>query len=276
MSGIWQHATKENPCVVCGKPDWCSFGHRAMLCQRVESKFPHSKGGWFHWYGESKPEYIPQPKAAPARINAAQMIKRWSACGPTIDTLQFESERLGVTKDSLISLGACYAHEKKAYAFPMSDGLGGYIGIRLRNAQGFKWAVPGSRQGIFLPVVPADSQLPRIAYLPEGPTDTAACLTLGLFAIGRPTCNSGNEFIAQALRRLQIYRVVIVADNDEQKINGKRPGLEGAIKLKKELGLNSVIWMPPAPIKDVREFVNKGGTRQMIESEIKNKIWSKQ
>ena len=153
----------------------------------------------------------------------------------------------------------------------MKNGAGNIVGIRLRKADGFKWAVTGSRQGIFIP----NSDPQKIAYLPEGPTDTAAMLTMGLFAIGRPSCNSGNEYIKEALKRLHISRVVVVADNDEIKAGNRRPGLEGAIKLKRFLGLPSVIWMPPSPIKDVREFLGKGGTKQMIESEIKNKVWSR-
>lgn len=270
---IWAHATKLNPCPICGKDDYCTFGDRAMLCQRVESKWPALKGGWYHYYGESRPEYIPQAKAAPKSIDAKKMLTEWNTNGPMIDCVPFRAGEIGVSTESLKNLGTVYSFKHNALAFPMSDGGGKYIGIRLRNSAGFKWAVPGSRQGIFIPNCLMHET--KICYLPEGPTDTAALLTMGLFAIGRPTCNSGNDHIKVALKRLGIYRAVIIADNDELKATGNRPGLDGARKLKKELGLASVIWMPPSPLKDVRQFLNKGGTRQMIESEIKNKIWSK-
>lgn len=287
---IWAHATPANPCPICGKEDWCTYGDKAMLCQRVESKWPANNGGWYHYYGESKPEYIPQAKAAPKRINATELMK---GCVNDLATYNFTT--LGVSYQSLVDLGTGYSSRHKALAFPMSDGDGNYIGIRLRNSAGFKWAITGGNNGIFLPQV--ISNYTKIAYLPEGPTNTAALLTIGLFAIGRPNSKSGNEFIKSALKRLGIYRVVIVADNDELKntkclkcgglINNNlckdcknnqktfRPGLEGAIKLKKELGLASVIWMPPSPLKDVRQYLIKGGTKQMIESEIKNKVWKK-
>ena len=269
---IWPHATKLNPCPICGKEDWCTFGDKAMLCQRVESKWPAVKGGWYHYYGETKPDYIPKAKLAPKSIDAFGFYRR-CADSTLIDNSTLANQ-LGVSIASLNNLYCVWCNQFKAFAFPMSDANGNHIGIRLRNSAGFKWAVSGSRQGIFLPNVSYNETI-KIAYLPEGPTDTVALLTMGLFAIGRPTCNSGNDIIKAALKRLKIYRAVIVADNDEIKATGKRPGLEGAIKLKKELGLSSVIWMPPSPIKDVREFLNKGGTKQMIESDIKNKVWSK-
>ena len=78
--------------------------------------------------------------------------------------------------------------------------------------------------------------------------------------------------VKEHLKKSKIFKVVIVADNDSIK-NGKRAGIEGAKKLQKDIGLSSVIWMPPSPIKDVREFVRKGGTRQLIESDINSKTW---
>lgn len=272
MSKIFAHATKQNPCTVCGKTDWCTFGDKAQLCQRIESSRPHAKGGWWHFYDEKKSNLqvtIPKSRPAPAPLDAEAKME--TCQGIEID---YWANELGVSRDSLEALGAGYNTQHKALAFPMSDGDGKYIGIRLRNQAGDKWAVLGSRQGVFVP----NCEPKQVAYLPEGPTDTAALLTMGLFAIGRPSCTGGNEIIAQTLKRLKIHRVVIVADNDELKQLGQRqgrPGIEGAIKLKKELGLSSVIWFPPAPIKDARAFLKAGGTRQVIESEIKNKVWSK-
>ena len=73
-------------------------------------------------------------------------------------------------------------------------------------------------------------------------------------------------------------RAAIIADNDELKrYNGGRgrPGIEGAVRLKKELGILSVIWQPPSPCKDVREFKRRGGTKALIDSDINKKVWSR-
>ncbi|MDE2100099.1 MAG: hypothetical protein KGL39_22785 [Patescibacteria group bacterium] len=190
-----------------------------------------------------------------------------------LDLLQL-ANALIVSHEALQSLSAAYCAEKKAWAFPMTGKDGKWCGVRLRNAEGFKWAVSGSSNGVFLP----DTEPQPIAYLPEGPTDTAACLTLGLFAIGRPSCNTGVEELKSNLARLGIRKVVIISDNDNLKRIGNRegrPGIEGALRLKKELRMLSVVWMPPGKIKDVREFLKRGGTRQLIENEISKKPWTK-
>lgn len=275
MSSIWQHATIKNPCPICGRTDWCTFGERAMLCQRVESAKPHPKGGWYHFYdtAPARPLFIPKPQAAPQAIDIAKVTATWKPLRKVGEL----AAKLGVATQSLNQLNVVWSSQHNAWAFPMCDAECNPIGLRLRNDDAKKWSVTGSRQGIFLPNVAEEHDI-KVAYLPEGPTDTAALLTLGLFAIGRPTCNSGNEIVAACLNRMGIYRAVIVADNDEMKQLGPRegyPGIEGAMKLKKELKLSSVIWMPPSPLKDARAFLNKGGTRQMIESEIKSKVWSK-
>lgn len=276
MSGIWQHASKQNPCPICGKPDWCTFGQKAMLCQRVQSEHPHVKGGWYHFY-DSASSYRPpelKPKEAPRPLeNAADWIKKWRM-NTSRPMFYAHAESLGVLAESLIAIGACWAQEHRAWAFPMYDGAGNIVGIRLRSTNGFKWAVPGSRQGVF---VPNPSVHPRpVAFLPEGPTDTAAALSIGLYAIGRPTCNFDSSVVRDTLRRIGIYTAVIVEDNDKPIAGtGKRPGSEGARKLKSELGISSVIWKPSNPHKDLRAFVSAGGTAEMIMSQVNQKVWSK-
>jgi hypothetical protein len=274
MSTIWPHATPADPCPICHKPDWCQFGERAMKCMRAESSHPCPSGGWYHFYDTTvRPEFFPQAKASPHMIDAEAIMNRLSE---NTTAAQFEScsKALGVTADSLHLIGAAFYEAKNAWAFPMCDGNGNLIGIRLRNSAGFKWAVTGSRQGIFIPSMILPQQ--KVVFLPEGPTDVCALLSIGLFAIGRPTCNTGLEHLLVALKRMKFYRAVIVADNDDMKTLGNRegrPGIEGAVKLQNDLKICSCIWIPPSPIKDARDFMRRGGKRIQIESEIRNKIW---
>jgi len=172
------------------------------------------------------------------------------------------AEKLGVSAESLLALDVRWAPPHRAWAFPMRDGEGNVIGIRLRAEDGRKWAVQGSRNGIFMPV----QGYPIRALVTEGPTDTAAALTLGFFAVGRPACNCGGDLIKTALTRLNIHRAIIVADRDT-------PGQQGAQKLAKQIGVRSTIWTPPA--KDLREFLQAGGTRDVIDSEVSNFVWKK-
>jgi hypothetical protein len=242
---------------------------------RVESEHTCASGGWYHFYDKPNPDFLPaQRREAPARsIKAFEIMENFRRA-----TLPHHyiclAEELGVTPESLVRIGAGWAESYKAWAFPMKDGLGNTVGIRLRNKAGFKWAVRGSAQGVFVPAE-CDSQ---IAYLPEGPTDACAAISIGLFPIGRPSCNAGADIIAATLKRLGIFKAVIIADNDEIKTLGQkqgRPGAIGALQLKKAIGVKSVIWTPPDPIKDLRQFVKQGGNAIVIESQIRNKVWSR-
>jgi hypothetical protein len=158
-----------------------------------------------------------------------------------------------------VAVGAAWAAAHAAWAFPMCDGYGEVVGIRLRNERG-KFAVRGSRQGIFLAGVPPQKTL----FVCEGPTDTAAAVDLGLFAVGRPNCCCGGAESKVYARRHTVSRVVMISDND-------KPGLDGACKVGGELKLPFAVYVPPA--KDLREFVRLGGTRAMIENTLKGLIW---
>ena len=102
-------------------------------------------------------------------------------------------------------------------------------------------------------------------YVCEGPTDTAAAVELGFFAVGRPNCCCGGPEIKIYARRMACSRVVVVSDND-------KPGLDGARKVGGQLLLPFALYVPPA--KDLREFVRLGGTRAMVENTLNNTIWS--
>jgi hypothetical protein len=206
--------------------------------------------------------YSPPPAPRPPVIDAHAIWHRWHV-ETRREAVKSLAVKLGVSEGSLDALGAAWAGEHKAWAFPMRNSLGQIVGIRLRSEDGAKWAVTGSRAGIFIPekLPPQD-----IVWIPEGPTDVLAALSIGLYAVGRPSCNTGGAEIAALCRRLGIHRMVMVSDNDT-------PGLEGAKKVAKEVGLRHVIFLPPC--KDLREYVKLGGTRQFIENSINNLVWTK-
>lgn len=168
---------------------------------------------------------------------------------------------LGVDTDALRSLGAAWTGQ--AWAFPMRDAEGRVIGIRLRGQDGRKWAVKGSRAGMFY----GEGEAVRdVLFIVEGPTDAAAALTLGLPVVGRPSCSGSEEMLAAYVRRARVRRVVIVADADE-------PGLRGAERLRASLPVLSCLTTLPA--KDMRDFVRLGGTRKLLDSILKDLVWGK-
>lgn len=236
---------------------------------RVESGKAVHNGGWLHTLKDAPlPRPLPLPKALPAAPSEdfAAMHAAWAAA-TRMEQLCDHAEALGVWYRALARLGAAWAPQHAAWAFPMRDGEGAIIGIRLRAEDGRKWAVKGSRAGlIYEPALAGCSPL----LICEGPTDTAAALTLKFPAVGRPSCRGQEDLLKRLLRRHR-GDIVIVADNDPPKADGARPGLAGALALAKELARPLRIILPFG--KDLREWVRKGAIRADIEALIGEALW---
>ncbi len=144
----------------------------------------------------------------------------------------------------------------------MTDAYDNMVGIRLRSDSGLKWAVTGSHQGCFVPAMDAD----QMALVAEGPTDTAAGLSLGFYCVGRPSCSGGMNDLRNLFRRRGVRRCVIVSDNDG-------PGLRGSEMFSRQVGIPNCIVVLPA--KDLRSFVGLGGDKQLLQSMIDCSLWNK-
>lgn len=229
---------------------------------RIQNDHPVGNGGWFYRFEQPIKFYRTSPvKQEPTpEIDATVMMEVWLKKNQT-DWLERESQHLGVSFESLVALQCAWANEHNAWAFPMRSGEGDIIGIRLRNSTGKKWAVKGSRQGIFIPQIPVG----RTAAVTEGPSDTAAAISLGLFAIGRASCSAGAEQLKVAFKRMGVHRTIIISDNDN-------PGIEGARRLALELKVPTCLFIPPT--KDLREFLVLGGTREILNCMVKDLIWN--
>lgn len=281
MLNTWKHVTREAPCPICGKADWCivSADGDAVVCYRVESQKAAKGGGWLHILRE-RPKNMPPPKrraASPpprdfdAAAYHARLRESWDHVW--LDGLSLS---IGASMEAIERLEPAWDARHQAFAFPMRDGDGRIVGIRLRNQEGRKWAVSGSKAGLFYP---ADLELGefRDIVVLEGPTDTAAALTLGLPAVGRPSCNSGEEDLRRLVSRLGVRQVTIVADHDEAKSRANdssywRPGTIGAAKLAQDLKRMYRIVTPPD--KDFRQWaINSQLDRQAYEAYAKNSNW---
>lgn len=219
-------------------------------------------GGWLHKLGEpvARIEYHPPVKPA-IKIDLYRTWRDWNTQTDEADVSKYAG-LLGVSALALDDLGASWAWPHGAWAFPMRDGAGNIIGIRLRADTGKKWAVTGSRQGLFLPLAWPEST--QVALVTEGPTDTAAALSIGFQAIGRPSCIGCETMVAEICKRLAVRRVVIVADNDV-------PGRTGAQGLANFLKIPWKIIIPPT--KDLREWVKSGATFNLVNCVINQKLW---
>lgn len=263
MSNGWIRVTRTDPCPICNKPDWCSVHPDiGICCMRVDNGRQLRNGGYLHKIGERKITYTPPKKTESVVINAPKLMAKFQR-ETTSDHLRYLADNLGVSIDSLVKLGAAWAGEKDAWAFPMYDWKRDIVGIRLRKFDGSKLAVKGSKQGIFIPDLNFKGQT---LYICEGPTDTAAALTLGLHAVGRPSCLGSVNDMCMFIQRAFVKDAVIIVDNDT-------PGVNGSAVLSAALPVSSCQIVLPA--KDMRQFVNNGGTRKILDSIVKSVIWRK-
>lgn len=218
-------------------------------------------GGWLHPLdADLIPkliEYVRQ-RPEPPKIDAFKMFKEF-LLKTTIEIRKRLAESLGVRRFALDAIGCAWSDEHQAWVFPMRDAEGNIIGLRLRDENGHKWAVKGSRAGLFM-----SDDTDHTILLTEGPTDAAAALSIGFVAIGRPSCMGQEAMVVNAIRKKRASRVIIIADNDV-------PGWRGAQRLSEQMKVPHVLW--PTPAKDLRESVKRGVTRQMIESITNSMVW---
>lgn len=263
----WVRVSRGVPCPICGKPDWCTVAGdgTAACCMRTESDRRMGNGGWLHRLGRDllgAPARAAGPSTARRYLSAEALGKTWArwAYGTTDAQVEGIAGRLGVSVEALRALGLCWAWPHEAWGFPMYNGDEDFAGIRLRSDDGDKWALRGSQQGIFVPMVEPQGE----TLVVEGPTDAAAAVTLGFHALGRPSCTGGAREIAAYCRRHGIRRVSVLADNDS-------PGIRGARALCGQMGLPARLVVLPA--KDLREWVRNGGTRQAVEACLAVHAW---
>lgn len=258
----WVRVTPKNRCPICGKDTWCLIHREVVLCMRVVSNRPKllksGETGYLHKPNEPVNYHPPPPRPVVSCVDCLGLLTRYRASA-TRGTAEL-AKSLGVSERGVHRLGAVWATDKRAWAFPMRDGHGAIVGIRLRADDGRKWAVTGSHQGCFIPYGAAD----KFALICEGPTDTAAGLTLGYYAIGRPSCSGGVTDIVRWTRHVGVTRVAIIADNDD-------PGLNGARTLANQLGTPTCTIV--LPTKDLRKFVQMGGTKPVLDNLINGSVW---
>lgn len=277
---VRRRVNRQSPCPICGKTSWCLIAKDGTdaICPRTWSA-KEIKGrdgqfvGYYHKLDGSVSVPPPPPKPQKQRqINNFSVYA--SECHKRFDMPELLAKSLGVSTKSLVRLEV--GIDGATYTFPMRDGEGNIIGIRLRSPMGRKYAVPGSRNGLFIPHGVYQGSTERL-YIVEGPTDCAALLDLGLNAIGRAACMGQESMVNQFLRRRR--EVVIIADNDEshQRPDGSwfNPGIEGAERLAAAILPRCVRLCVIKPIgcKDVRQWRQNGLTVDALEAVISSKRW---
>ena len=41
--------SRQYPCPICGKTDWCAYNQKIAICMRIQSPYPTKNGGWKHY-----------------------------------------------------------------------------------------------------------------------------------------------------------------------------------------------------------------------------------
>lgn len=256
-----------NPCPICGHWGWCLL-HRdgsAAICKRVSEGYNRNLGDAGYLFklrdDDNRPTPRPRtPKTTPPpakdeRINW-QSLSRAYAAALSEQGLNATARSLGVSPAALalFEIGKTGAG---ATTFPMRNSERKHIGIRIRASDGRKWAVRGSRNGLF---IAQGERFERLLLVCEGPTDAAALVGIGFDTIGRPSCDTGNGFLGPQCKGRD---VVVVADRDG-------PGRNGAHKCAQHLlgNARSVKIIMPHYQKDARDWIKSGATYDVIRAAI--------
>ena len=263
----WREVSRREPCVVCGRGDWCgrtSDGEliRCMRDGEAPSGYTvirhHADGGTLYGQGQggarqSRVTRPPRPKPEPIDWRAVH-----ERCVGAMDYVRAEalSYELSVPIESLYAVGIGWHECRACYTFPERDAGRQIVGLSTRTLDGDKRFIGGGKRGLTIPDgIGPDPGEPLLIV--EGASDVAACVTLGLQAVGRPSNVGGVDELAVLLDGYA-GEIIVVGERDA-KPDGRWPGRDGARSVAKELakrlGREVAVTMPPTPYKDMRSFL---------------------
>lgn len=176
--------------------------------------------------------------------------------------------RLGARMLPPMSIPHPMRHDSRCqhWVFPSRDETGRIIG----TIQRFVWKHDGKDKFSTKSTTPGVNYDPqtdwstvKLLAIPEGGSDTAALLSAGIDAIGRPSNTGGGDILAAMMPLIRPdCRVVVMAENDEHTNSRGQtvwPGKEGAEKIARRLadvlGRTVYIWYPNDSSKDCRDYL---------------------
>ena len=260
----WRRVHRGHLCPICNHDSWCTIApdDSAVRCKRVESsKTLAGDDGpaWLHVlaereHGPVRPRRT-RVRVAPVARDFRPLAEQWQGQLSLPQATTFATS-LGITVDALLNIGCGWTGT--AFSFPMYDAHDHVVGVRLRCPRsGHKFAYPGSKEGVFLPATRRGGTL----LLPEGATDTAACVQLEFDVVGRPSCSGGTRIVASLVKSRD---VVVFLDRD-------KPGIRGGESLASAIApyVSSLrVAVPPEPHKDLRDWLRAGLTSAELRSYI--------
>ena len=191
------------------------------------------------------------------------------------ETRRWLAQWIYVSESALISLRIGLTSDRRCTTWPMRNASGEIVGVRIAtlpwtDGATAKWSRRGSQSGLFVPRENVNGQ--RIPgeetrlFICEGESDTAAAVSLGLWAIGRASANASTYFVQKYVERLLPKRLTIIADHDS-------PGQRGARQLAKAMCAslpdsvpNVEVVQPPGSGMDLRDWIADGANQNDIRS----------
>jgi hypothetical protein len=282
----WTRVSRRVKCPACGSSSWCSISPEGDLvhCLRVKSNRPakNSMGGWLHVPSEAidLPRERPVRKIPQANIDLTEYAETSFLRGA--QTRQRLAVELGVTVESLERLTVGYAWDEyrklECSTWPERDPTGKVVGITRRYwkqiAGGNKRGMQGGKHGLFIPKGWRSEAGPIL--LPEGGSDTAAIIGLGITAIGRPSNTAGAEMLRKLLDGAG-RKIIVIGERDmkpEKRGTVEQcpascegcllcwPGRAGSRAMAQRL--RAVSRLPPPGFKDAREWIHSEITAEQF------------
>jgi len=241
----------------------CTFPESVKLAADAIGITSTSQGNGHHRPATAKPPAKPKTslERKPVKLIEPHFLKYLEVKGR--DELPLLAERLTVSVDSLQALGAGFNPEEHVWTFPERTADGEVSGICRRFQDGDKKMMHGHKHGLYF----SDNWLQGVGpvLIVEGVSDTAAAITKGLAAIGRPSAIVPRDVLpelVELLKRVPKDRgIIVVGENDQdlQHDDTRWPGKEGAERTAKQLTEalgRPILWaLPPATTKDLRSWL---------------------
>lgn len=165
----WRRVSRQSPCSVCGRPDWCTVTRDGTIasCMRVPSERQLGNGGWMHRLTVSR-TYLPPPvkvtKPAPGVAPLEQRDRVYRAFIAELGLRPFHRENLNRTRglpfhaiDDFASTPPRASSPRRLLVQRVIDRLGG-AGDVLRGVPGFlidkygRWTCSAIPAGIMVPI----------------------------------------------------------------------------------------------------------------------------
>lgn len=239
--------TRREPCPICGKPDYCCRSGDLVLCMRVESQKPSTNrmGGWLHVVDGAPPVVVSLPKKDKPIIDWGALAHSMFTAPTAAEERHYLARTLGVSEAALIDLEVGRGWDEwrgKPYSsWPERDATGKVVGIVRRYRDGAKKTMRHSSHGLYF--VAHWAVMPGPVFLPEGGSDTAALISVGVNAIGRPSNLGGVKELAKVLSGVD-KGLIVIGEDDRKQIDECKcgrclrcwPGLAGAVQTAERLG----------------------------------------